>query len=157
MNGALDSHREASAARWWQPPSSPTLVCVVGDDTLPAACCGALAKRLAGVPQIALLGCAEPARLHALWLDARSRARARLPADVAPLERALGALSRDAWLLLWSQQPQLLDWIGGVHGNRTLVVRHCPLTCDETELQRAADAALAALRAAVRLRIDAEY
>ncbi|AOJ84011.1 1-aminocyclopropane-1-carboxylate deaminase [Burkholderia savannae] len=157
MSGARRSCDETAAARWWQPPSSPTLVCVVGDDTLPAAGCGALAKRLAGMPQIALLGCAEPARLHASWVDARSSAAARPPAEIAPLERALGRLSRDARLLLWSQQPAALDWIGGVHGHRTFVVRHCPLTCDEIELQRAVDAALALLRAAMRSRIDAEY
>ncbi|AOI50190.1 1-aminocyclopropane-1-carboxylate deaminase [Burkholderia oklahomensis C6786] len=156
MDAAMPSCDE-TAARWWQPPSSPTLVCIVGDDTLPAACCGALANRLAGVPQVALLSCAEPARLHALWLDARSRAASRMPAEAAQVERALGRLSRDVRLLLWSQQPASLDWVGGVHGHQTFVVRHCPLTCDETELRRAADAALTLLRSAMRLRIDAEY
>jgi len=111
---------------WLLAVSALTQLCIVTDRSIPDLDVQSLAKHFSGVSQIAVLRIHDAVSLHKAWVasdqgcSAMSPATTRAamtPASLRPGTMPLRHVPRSVSLLIWSDMPEVLDWIGSVYGH----------------------------------------
>ena len=119
MESLTDLEHEHGVWTWVQPPSPLTQVCAVTDDTTPRSVGDALAERFRDVPQFALLHLAAPEALRLEWVASCAAPvhTAHAPHAQSRIETLLALLAGPCRLVLCTQSPRSLDWLGSVRGH----------------------------------------
>ncbi|MBB2930509.1 hypothetical protein [Paraburkholderia silvatlantica] len=139
MSGA---DRTQAPCDWILKGTGTTGICVVVDDRIPSEAVGALVGRCGDTPGIAVLRIADPVSAHRAWCESTIREVLR----GQPVASALQIMPRSVRLLIWSGNVEELDWIGGVEGQRVLLMRYWNDIGRALQVERMVERVLAVLR-----------
>lgn len=104
-----------TGAYWLRPPAVGAELAIIYAGVVAPEAMAAHAALLDDIPGAGLLAVTSPDRLHADWLDAKSRRRAGERGARAQIELILGQLAPDAVLItVIDGHPTALSWLGAV-------------------------------------------
>ena len=123
MKNQLSYDTAAVSSEWLLALSAVTQLCVVTDASVGDAAVHAFMQEFSGVAEVAMLRIDTPEALHREWLasvtadGATASASASASASTPRIAASLQRISRAVRLVVWSEHPGALDWLGGVHGH----------------------------------------
>jgi hypothetical protein len=105
------------SSEWLLALSAMTQLCVVTDASVGDAAMRAFMQEFSGVAEVAMLRIDAPEVAHREWLASVASDRAATGTSTPLIAASLQRVSRAVRLVVWSDRPDALDWLGGVHGH----------------------------------------